>query len=240
MQDDGPEEVKKPRFVTEEVTEEPAVTTVDSPMMDRPEPDEEPVTSFGEPETPPHHIAHSTSQFSAGMDTANLFPSSLADEPKKSSGKGLVLLTIVLLAAAAGVVGFILFKRHQSAASETPPIEPVTTTLASPSPMASASPSAAITFDRSKLKVKVQNGSGITGLAAKAKTFLEDLGYKSVATGNASSTDFEETEVAVKDEFQSISSSIVNDLKDKYTVAAKVQTLDANEDFDVVITLGKN
>lgn len=234
MQDEGTEEVKRPaRFIAEEVPNDEPVTVVEAPVMPEPEV-EEPVI--------PHHISHSTSQFSAGMDTANLFPNSLVDEPRKSGGsnKGLILLTLVLLAAAVGVVGFIVYKRNKEAVPETAPIAPVTTTLASPSPTTSASPSAAMTFDRAKLKVKVQNGSGITGLAAKAKTYLLSLGYKDITTGNAASSDFEDTEVAVKTELQSSSSTIVNDLKDKYTVSAKVTTLDTNEDFDVVITLGKN
>ena len=230
MPDEGT--TPRTRFVAEEVPEEPA-----SPGMDRAEM-EEPVTSYGQPEIQPHHMSHSTSQFSAGQDTNNFFPNSLTEEPRKSSpGKGLVLLTVVLLAAAAGVTGFIYYRRHQTSASETAPIQPVTTSLASPSPV--ASPSAAMTFDRSKLKLKVQNGSGITGLAATAKTYLEGLGYKDVQIGNASSSAFEETEIAVKAEFKSIASSVVNDLKDKYTVTSKVQTLDTNEDFDVIITLGK-
>lgn len=229
----------KTRFVTEEVKEEVTPPPAGGPAPIQPAGAEEPVTSYGEPNPPQHIISHTTTKFSAGVDTNNLFPSSLADKPQKSSSMGLVLLTVVLLAAAVGIVGFIFYKRGQST-PEAAPIQPVTSELASPSPEASASPSAQVVFDRATLKVKVQNGSGITGLASKAKTYLEGLGYADVKTANAASSDFVDTEVAVKEAFQSISTKIVDDLKDKYTVSSNVGTLDANEDFDVVITLGKN
>lgn len=229
----------RPRFVAEEVpVSEPEPQPVAAPVVEPevaapvqpPAPEEKTVPSSWQ-------VSHSTSQFSAGMDTKNLFSQDgMTDKGDKGSNKGLLILTVVLLLAALGVVGFIFLKANKN--NTVAPIQPVASASPVPSPVVSPTPS--VKFDRATLKVKVLNGSGITGLASKAKTYLEGLGYTNVATGNAASTDFTNTEVAVKDEFQAVSASIVNDLKDKYTVDSKIQTLDANESVDVVITLGQN
>lgn len=96
-------------------------------------------------------------------------------------------------------------------------------------------PTVAMEVKRSELKVKVLNGSGVKGEAAKAKALLEGLGYKDVVTGNADRDDYEQTEVtAAKDEY---GRTVKADLESKYTVSLKGGTADLGE-FDAVITLG--
>jgi LCP family protein required for cell wall assembly len=58
---------------------------------------------------------------------------------------------------------------------------------------APATPEAPATVDPSAVPVDVYNGSGISGLAAKAAAALEADGFPVGSTGNAASTDYEQT-----------------------------------------------
>jgi len=108
-------------------------------------------------------------------------------------------------------------------------------------PGAQASPTSESKTDikRSEVKIQVLNGSGTSGLAGKAKTYLEGLGYKDVAVGNASSSDFAETEIQIKDGIKGFLDTITTDLSKNYTVAKETKVLTSSSKFDIVITLGK-
>lgn len=93
-------------------------------------------------------------------------------------------------------------------------------------------------FDRSAVKLQVLNGSGVAGLAGKAKTMLEGLGYKSVAVGNASTSDFTDTVISVKASKKELLDFLVKDLSKDYQVSDETETLSASSAYDFVITLG--
>lgn len=112
---------------------------------------------------------------------------------------------------------------------------------ATSTPVTQASPTSESKTDikRSEVKIQVLNGSGTSGLAGKAKTYLEGLGYKDVAVGNASSSDFAETEIQIKDSVKSFLDTITTDLSKNYVVAKETKVLTTSSKFDIVITLGK-
>lgn len=91
------------------------------------------------------------------------------------------------------------------------------------------------------LKVQVLNGSGKVGEAGVVKTALTKAGFTAgnITTGNASSYNFTDTEVSLK---EGISDSVFNDIKkalgENYSVVQK-DNLGASASFDVVITVGK-
>lgn len=119
--------------------------------------------------------------------------------------------------------------------------------VSSPSPIATTIPEAQETpkaspaseVKRDGIKVQILNGSGVAGAAGKAKTLLEGLGYKDVDTGNASSSDFATTEVAVKESNDSYLDLIINDLSKNYEAKEASKPLSASSKYDIVITLGK-
>jgi hypothetical protein len=105
-----------------------------------------------------------------------------------------------------------------------------------PESQATATPSSSL--KKETLKVQVLNGSGISGLAGKVKTMLEGLGYKSVSVGNASSSSFEQTEVAVKESKNEYLDVLIKDLSKDYDAVEAKKPLSASSSYDVVITLG--
>lgn len=159
-------------------------------------------------------------------------------EKPQGKGKMFLLLSGIILLVGGLTVGGILFSqkalegRTPSESTEsTPTIIPtiVNTTDITPTPE----------ITKKDLKISVLNGSGIAGLAGKAKTFLEGLGYQVVNTGNAEVFTYETTEVSIKEDKQMFLADIVKSLSGKYTLSAKNPTLDSQSKFDIVITLGK-
>lgn len=64
-----------------------------------------------------------------------------------------------------------------------------------PEPPATAPPPTSAEKDKKTIKIRVLNGNGITGDAAKAKKQLEDAGFLVSSTGNASRQNYSTTQV---------------------------------------------
>ena len=111
---------------------------------------------------------------------------------------------------------------------------------ASASPVTSSSePTPAPKPDREMLKIQILNGRGIPGAANEAKKVLEDLGYRDIATGNASSYDFKNTEVATTKDKADYLELLIKDLSDTYQATSSAQQLKDESDFDAVIVVGE-
>lgn len=204
------EEVKeeKPKVILEAVAEEPAATVED--LAKAPE---------GVVVSPPVEV---------------MMPIEVT-KVEGGSGKWIWVWAVVGLLLGIGVgagVGFLVWGNKKEAVVVQPAgkVEPTKADV-----KATPTPTVAVEVKRSELKVQVLNGSGVKGEAAKAKSLLENLGYKDVATGNADRNDYEATEVtAAKDEYWK---TVRADLGSKYEVASKSGTAQLGE-FDVVVILG--
>ena len=109
----------------------------------------------------------------------------------------------------------------------SPTTQPVTST-----------PTPAIKLNRKDFKIKVLNGSGISGKAKEAASILEKLGYKVIEIGNADSFDYKETVIKIKEEKKNFASLLTDDLKTYYTVSEKTVLLEENG-VDAVVIVGK-
>lgn len=156
-------------------------------------------------------------------------------EEEKTNYLWIIIPIALLIGALVG--GFITYFSGISRLTETD---------ASPSPIASVQPtveptptaSPSANFKRDTLKLQVLNGSGVSGLAGKAKAYLEGLGYKNVVAGNASISDLIETTISVKESKKDLVENIRTDLAKNYKVAKETETLAATSKYDFVITLG--
>jgi hypothetical protein len=118
----------------------------------------------------------------------------------------------------------------EATTTPVPTVEPVETVT--------PKPEAKTEVKRDTIKVQVLNGSGTAGLAGKAKTYLEGLGYVGVVAGNAPTSDFEETVIAVKDTKKELLDVVKADLSKNYQVAKDTEVLPASSKYDFVVTLG--
>ncbi len=159
-------------------------------------------------------------------------------ESKKGGGaKTLLIIGILVLV---GILGYVIYKsatgESQDVVETNPtPYEnvatPASTTLATPS----SSPSASV--DKTKIKIQVQNGTGITGEAAYLETQLGELGYTNVTVGNSSTQDQRETNVSFA---SSVPATVVNEITSKlntvYQTVTKISSTGTT--YDVVIVTG--
>lgn len=149
----------------------------------------------------------------------------------------LLFIGIVIFVGGLTAGGIILSQKALKGGNASVPVEIVPTSV--PTIVNSITTTPVPEFSKKDLKISVLNGSGIAGLAGKAKTFLEGLGYQVVNTGNAEVFTYETTEVSIKEDKQMFLADIVKSLGEKYTLSAKNPTLDSKSEFDVVIKLGK-
>lgn len=160
----------------------------------------------------------------------------IEEETEKSNYLWIIIPTALLVGALVG--GLITYFSGISKLSmETATPSPVATAQAQTEVKPTATPQS--TIKREDLKIQILNGSGISGEAGKAKTLLEGLGYKNVDTGNASSSDFAETEIAIKAASKDALATVIKDLSSKYSAVEAAKPLATTSKYDLVITIGK-
>ncbi len=97
----------------------------------------------------------------------------------------------------------------------------------------------AANLDRSKLTITVENGSGAEGIAGKASTFLESLGYKASTTANADNYNYTGATIKVKSDKKDYLDLLKTDLSKNYTITASSSDLSAGSPTDAVVIIGK-
>lgn len=167
----------------------------------------------------------------------------IAGEKKQAKGTDLRLLfrlrhlLIMIIVAGVTFAGILLMVKKPWMRKGQ---EKTLTPLPSQTPQAlEVIPMPTVAFSRRDLKVKVLNGSGISGRAGEAAAVLEKLGYQVVETSNADSFDYEETIIKIKEENKSFLPLLTNDLKTHYTVSSEEEILPEDEEEDVVVIVGK-
>lgn len=94
--------------------------------------------------------------------------------------------------------------------------------------------------DKKEYEIKVLNGSGTAGLAAKAKESLEEAGFSVSSVGNADTQDYSKTIIqskkSVKKEFIA---ALEEELGKTYKLGENATQQDSEKD-DIVVTLGKD
>lgn len=168
-----------------------------------------------------------------------LSPHSIFPEHKKKTSRLRMLPLILLIALGLAVTAsifFLLKGGRLNSNNFTPTPKPKEGSLIStPSPMPTPTP---ISLDRSRVKLRVLNGSGKTGLAATVSSKLQGLGYTIEKTGNASNSAFERTLVRIKQASSSaLYNLLVKDLSYQFQ-ATSGENLKNSDTVDSEIILG--
>jgi cytoskeletal protein RodZ len=158
---------------------------------------------------------------------------------------GLVALIVLLLLG--GLVFFVT--RQGTTPEETttislpPTSEPIQEESPTPeeesgTPSATKAPSESSV--KSDISVAIQNGSGESGVAAKASDALKSAGYTIASTGNADNFDYTGVTIQVKSTEKNILAGLKSDLTDAgYTVSSATSDLSAGQDYDALVIIGK-
>lgn len=113
--------------------------------------------------------------------------------------------------------------------SPTPGPSPTLT----PQPMTEKSEEISI----SGYRIKILNGSGIQGEAARAKTLLEQEGFTVVSIGNAGQSNFASTIIQIK---KDAPQTLINKLKSVLEKMYVIEVLSDDGESDVVVTVGSS
>jgi len=89
-------------------------------------------------------------------------------------------------------------------------------------------------IDKSKLKIKVMNGTKTQGLASDYSTYLVEKGYKKAVTGNGEATS--KTKILV----YNANKDIKSDLQKDFQIDNIEFLSSSNETFDVIVILGED
>ena len=160
---------------------------------------------------------------------------------ESSQGKNAKWLWILIILIVIGAVAFAIFrgigpfsKLKLGGATEETIESPTPFEFSSPSP--ESSPAGQV--NRSEAKVRVLNGSGVTGAAAALKDFLEGKGWTVDEIGNADSDDFTNTVISLKAGFANFQDTLFEDLSSDYSVEVSDDNLEATDSADIEVILG--
>ncbi len=146
-----------------------------------------------------------------------------------------IIIIIVIIIITAIVAGFLFFQAQQKTdQTSSKPFQTKSkpsSTIVTPT----ASPSAHVDF--SEYSVRILNGSGRVGEAAKVESILKDNGFNTAEIGNADRSDYEKTEVHHK---ENVPESVILGL-DKildrlydFSISADLEE-DSKSDFVIII-----
>ena len=92
-------------------------------------------------------------------------------------------------------------------------------------------------IDRSKVKIRILNGTSTSGLAASAAASLKELGYSVSRTGNATNSAFLRTIIRTKTAGADLAQALIHDLASKFDATSEATLKDSDSD-DAEIILG--
>lgn len=185
----------------------------------------------------------------------------LPQEPKKRSMKSpFFILVIIMIIGIIGFVGYSMVNSQNENVDEEAESEEIITPTFTPTPSPQETPSTTISItptskiqptptksvstsgksdDKSSLTIEILNGSGVAGVAGKAKSLLTDLGYNITSTGNADNFEYEQSVIEIKASKSSFLKDLEKDLSKDYVIGETSSTLSASNQTDVRIIIGK-
>lgn len=96
-----------------------------------------------------------------------------------------------------------------------------------------------VELKKSDIKIRIENGASIQGLASKTSSFLTSLGYNIQSYGNSDS-DVTDTVFRFKKDRATYTNLIKADMKDKFPGITVKEDLSDTSEYDLLITVGKS
>jgi hypothetical protein len=187
----------------------------------------------------------SQDMLSSHFNLLNLIPLPVVEKKNVSlvqigSGLGAVVLVGLLFG------GFMYLRNSGNPPSETAGEatsvlssvdEPEQTTASSENEKSSEEP--APELKKEELKVRVENGSGINGIAARTQTLLEKLGYVVPEIDTAAQNE-DTTVLRFKPDKVQYKDLLLEDMKESYPDIKVAENLEETAEYDLLIIVGTN
>ncbi len=117
--------------------------------------------------------------------------------------------------------------------------KPTATPTLTPVPP-TATPTPTPELKKAEVKIKVLNGTGISGKAARVKALLKEKEYGEILTGNAGATNYTITEIQLKARLAPFESAILADLAENVEKPKITTDLEETEASDMIIIIGRD
>lgn len=95
-------------------------------------------------------------------------------------------------------------------------------------------------LNKEDLKLRVENGAGVPGIAGRTRDFLSDFDYDVLSVGNADTSDRENTLITLKESKVDFKDLLIEDMRDKYEIVIDENFLDEETAYDVLVTVGSD
>lgn len=175
----------------------------------------------------------------ANIRRINTFSSQISSSPIYSSSKvqqgnklHLLILTVIGLIVIGATI-YLLKQTFTGGETEESTPSPSPKQISTPTPIPTSLPEV---IDRSEFKIRVLNGTGTSGLAAKTADTLKELGYKTDKVGNATNSAFTKTLIRAKKDNKALIDQLTQDLKEFNPVSEG--ELKDSDSADAEVTLG--
>lgn len=251
-----PESIAEETEIVENEPQEEKPTPEPIRISPEPTPTTEPVNPFQDEQPPVRQSAFTTreSAFGRGFGSSNNGDSETPPPPDQrdtyfsdgEEGKGkssfVFFLKIVFITFVLGILligGLSYFTGGKTISTDSLGsllsfTQPSPTPTEAPEPTPTTEP-----VDPGAYTITIQNGSGITGEAAKLKTALTEEGFKVEGTSNADNSNYTTTQISTK---KSVSDGYLeklkNDLNQNYKVADPILPAADSQSTDVLIIIG--
>jgi len=168
-------------------------------------------------------------------------------EFKDQSQGGIFYLVLGILALAVATAAALYILYSDSSSSKSP--EDSTASLATVTAEASTTVAGTITpeqtasalptnqFSYLNEQIRIVNGNGISGEAAKIKKLLEDKGFSIASTGNASKS-YSQSVIYYKNGQEALANALKQEIEGNYTATIEEAQSSIVGQYDAVIALG--
>lgn len=151
---------------------------------------------------------------------------------------------VVLVVLFAGIFGIRLLNSNKEEKTTLAPIPQTSQEVLSQEvakPQAEAPQQEAPKPERKKedLKISVENGAGVSGMAAKTKEFLEKAGFKVDTIGNSDDPTRTNTLIQLKQPKAGYQDLLKDAMKDSFSIEVQTNLEDSSQ-FDAVIVVGSD
>lgn len=152
--------------------------------------------------------------------------------------KKLIVVLILILIIGGIIAGGVIVYRGAQGKGDSPIISikdtPTPTPTETPTPTPTPTPTE---ISLSDYKIQVLNGSGAPGEAGAVRDLIGKEGAKDVATDNADSYDYKDTEIQFKKEVEEEIFAKLKEILSDYDVV-KGKILPESSDYDIIIIVG--
>lgn len=154
--------------------------------------------------------------------------------------KPIIILSVISVLLLVLIFSVIKALSSQNPSSTQSPVQ-TSSPIQTPTPAPTTTPQATsgATLNRSDLSVRVENGSGGSGVASKGSAFLKNLGYSIASSGNADNFNYKGVTIKIKKDKSSYLEQLKKDLSGSYTIDSATSDLPSSSAYDALVIIGE-